>query len=112
MDSIAETISFVRSTFNSLPDDPFAKPRPYAAGIECTDEYQRRFLRAQTHFYQIPDSYRVRSDHDPAAVLDTKFGPGEVSALATLILSEKALEDVLVAAKKEPQTIRTDVCSK
>ncbi|KAF4999878.1 hypothetical protein FDECE_11377 [Fusarium decemcellulare] len=111
--SMVEAINFVRPIFNSLEDNPYTELRPCAEGVECTDEWQRHFLRAQTYSHHASGTCAIGPADDPFAVLDSKFRvrgvrnlrvvdgsvfpvqPGEVPTLATLMISEKALVDVL-----------------
>ncbi|KAJ3543300.1 hypothetical protein NM208_g3648 [Fusarium decemcellulare] len=111
--SMVEAINFVRPIFNSLEDNPYTELRPCAEGLECTDEWQRHFLRAQTYSHHASGTCAIGPADDPFAVLDSKFRvrgvrnlrvvdgsvfpvqPGEMPTLATLMISEKALVDVL-----------------
>ncbi|KAM0226721.1 hypothetical protein ACHAPO_012125 [Fusarium lateritium] len=113
IESMVDAINFVRPIFNSLEDNPFTEHRPCATGVECTDTWQKHYVRAQTYSHHVSGTCAIGSDQDPFAVLDSKFRvrgvqnlrvvdgsvfpvqPGEVPTLATLMVSEKALVDIL-----------------
>lgn len=117
LDSMVEAINFVRPIFNSLENNTFTEFRPCAQSAECTDEWQRRYLRAQVYSHHASGSCAIGRGDDPLAVLDSKLRvrgarnlrvvdgsvfpvqPGEVPVLATFMLSEKALIDILADAK-------------
>ncbi|KAF5024662.1 hypothetical protein F66182_3284 [Fusarium sp. NRRL 66182] len=113
LESILEAINFVRPIFNNLTDNAFTEHRPCAAGVECTDEFQRGFHRTQAHGHHTCGTAAIGADDDPLAVLDSNFRvrgvrnlrvvdasawpvmPGELPTLPTLMLSEKATAAIL-----------------
>jgi choline dehydrogenase len=113
LNSMVEAINFVRPIFNSVPNNSYTELRPCADGVDCTDAWQRDYLRKQTYSHHVSGSCAIGSDTDPMAVLDSKFRvrgvsglrvvdgsafsvqPGSVPALPTLMLSEKALDSIL-----------------
>ena len=113
LESMVQAINFVRPIFNNLTGNSFTEHRPCAAGIECTDEFQRHWHRAQAHGHHASGTAAIGSDDDPLAVLDSKFRvrgvrnlrvvdgsawpvmPGELPTLPTFMLSEKATADIL-----------------
>lgn len=84
LESMAEGIEFVRPLFNNLTGNAFTKPRPCAAGVECTNDWQTRYLRSQTHSHYASGSCAIGPDSDPMAVLDSKF---RVAGVRNLVLS-------------------------
>ncbi|KAH7065432.1 hypothetical protein B0J12DRAFT_749875 [Macrophomina phaseolina] len=116
LEGMVEAINFVRPLFNNITGNAFTEHRPCGPGVECTDEWQRRFLRAQTYSHHVSGTCAIGADDDPLAVLDSKFRvrgvrglrvvdgsafpvqPGEVPTLATFMISEKALDDILADA--------------
>lgn len=76
LDSMVE-----RTVFNGLEGNAFHEQRPCAEGVECTDEWQRRFLRAQVYSHRASGLYAIGADDDPLAVLDSKFRVRGVSKL-------------------------------
>ena len=113
LESMVQAINFVRPIFNSLPDNVFTEHLPCAAGVECTDEFQRHWHRVHAHGHHASGTAAIGADNDPLAVLDSKFRvrgvrnlrvvdgsawpvqPGELPVLPTLLLSEKATADIL-----------------
>jgi choline dehydrogenase len=113
LESMLQAINFVRPIFNNLTDNAFTEHFPCAAGIECTDDYQRHWHRAQAHGHHASGTAAIGADDDPLAVLDSKFRvrgvrnlrvvdgsawpvqPGELPTLPTFMLSEKATADIL-----------------
>lgn len=117
LESMVDAINFVRPLLNSLPGNAFTEYRPcgqsLAPGVTCSDDWQRRFLRRQIYSHHASGTCRISSEDDPLAVLDSKFRvrgvrnlrvvdgsvfpvqPGEVPSLATFMISEKALVDIL-----------------
>ncbi|KAJ4112193.1 hypothetical protein NW768_011772 [Fusarium equiseti] len=118
LESMVQAINFVRPIFNNLTDNPFTEHIPCPAGIDCTDDYQRHFHRAQAHGHHVAGTAAIGADDDPLAVLDSKFRvrgvrglrvvdgsawpvmPGELPTLPTLMLSEKATADILAEANR------------
>jgi choline dehydrogenase len=117
LESMVEAINFVRPIFNNLTDNAFTEHRPCAAGVECTDDFQRHYHRAQAHGHHAAGTAAIGADDDPLAVLDSKFRvrgvrnlrvvdgsafpvmPGELPSLSTFMLSEKATADILEGVK-------------
>ncbi|EQB56315.1 hypothetical protein CGLO_03667 [Colletotrichum gloeosporioides Cg-14] len=114
LDSMVEAINLARAVLTNLTDNTFTEHRPCRQGAtSCTNEEQKAFLRAQTYSHHVTGSCAIGADDDPMAVLDSKFRvrgvqglrvvdgsafpvqPGEVPTLATFMVSEKALDDVL-----------------
>lgn len=123
LESMLEGINAVRPIFNSLGNNTFTEHRPCDSrpdsGVDCTDNFQRRFIREQIYSHHASGSAAIGADDDPFAVLDSKFRvrgvgslrvvdgsvfpvqPGEVPVLATFMISEKALDDILADASTE-----------
>ncbi|RSM09336.1 hypothetical protein CEP52_004182 [Fusarium oligoseptatum] len=113
IESMSEGINFTRRLFNNLTDNAFTELRPCAPGVECTDAWQKDYLRAQTHSHHASGSCAIGADDDPMAVLDSKFRvrgvrnlrvvdgsafpvqPGAVPSLSTFIIGEKAFQDII-----------------
>ncbi|GME66386.1 hypothetical protein NCS57_01474600 [Neofusicoccum parvum] len=113
LESMVEAINFVRPIFNGLAGNNFTEHRPCGQGVDCTDDWQRQFLRSQVYSHHASGTCAIGSDEDPLAVLDSKFRvrgvsglrvvdgsvfpvqPGEVPVLATFMISEKALDAIL-----------------
>lgn len=113
LESMVEAINFVRAVFNDLPGNVFLEHRPGGPGVDCTDGWQRGFLRNQTYSHHVTGTCAIGADDNPMAVLDSKFRvrgvkglrvvdgsawpvqPGELPTLATFMLSEKAADDIL-----------------
>ena len=111
--SMTDAINFVRPIFNSLPKNPFTEIYPCNASVECTDEFQMNWHRREAHGHHAAGTAAIGADDDPLAVLDSKFRvrgvrglrvvdasawpvmPGELPALPTFMLSEKATETIL-----------------
>ncbi|KAI9147977.1 Glucose-methanol-choline oxidoreductase [Paramyrothecium foliicola] len=117
LESMVMAINFVRSFFTQVPNNTFTEHRPCAAGVECTDDWQRHYLRAQAYSHHVSGTCAIGSDENPRAVLDSKFRvrgvqnlrvvdgsvfpvqPGELPSLPTYMISEKALDDILADAE-------------
>ncbi|KAK7420232.1 hypothetical protein QQX98_002887 [Neonectria punicea] len=115
LESMVEAINFVRLRFNNLTENAFTELRPCAAGVECTDNFQRRYLRNQAHSHHTSGTCAIGSDDDPLAVLDSKFRvrgvrnlrivdgsafpvqPGAVPSLSTFMIGEKAFHDIVAS---------------
>ncbi|SPO06442.1 related to choline dehydrogenase [Cephalotrichum gorgonifer] len=69
LESILEAINFVRPIFHSLGNNTFTEHRPCAAGVECTDDWQRHYLRAQVYSHHATGTCALGADDDPLAVL-------------------------------------------
>ncbi|KAL3292931.1 alcohol oxidase [Colletotrichum asianum] len=117
LDSMVEAINLARSVLTNLTDNSFTEHRPCRQGAtSCTNEEQKVLLRAQTYSHHVTGSCAIGADDDRMAVLDSKFRvrgvqglrvvdgsvfpvqPGEVPTLATFMVSEKALDDILADA--------------
>jgi choline dehydrogenase len=96
---------------------PFQELHPCAGEIgkqNCTIESQKTFLKEQAYSHHASSSCRIGADGDEMAVLDSKFRvrgvqslrvvdassfpkvPGAFPVLPTMMLSEKATEDILL----------------
>ncbi|KAM5344208.1 hypothetical protein ACJ41O_012745 [Fusarium nematophilum] len=113
LDSMVEGINFARPLFNNLAGNAFTELRPCGAGVECTVDWQKAYLRAQAHSHHATGNCAIGSDDDPKAVLDSKFRvrgvrnlrvvdgsvfpvqPGAVPSLSTFVIGEKAFQDIL-----------------
>ncbi|KAL6362567.1 hypothetical protein LRP88_03855 [Fusarium phalaenopsidis] len=113
LESMVEGIRFARSLFNNLTNNIFTELRPCAPGVECTNAWQKDYLRAQTHSHHAVGSCAIGADDDPMAVLDSKFRvrgvrnlrvvdgsafpvqPGAVPSLSTFVIGEKAFQDII-----------------
>ncbi|KAF3810371.1 Oxygen-dependent choline dehydrogenase [Colletotrichum gloeosporioides] len=117
LDSMVEAINLARSVLTNLTDNTFTEHRPCRQGAtSCMNEEQKAFLRAQTYSHHVTGSCAIGADDDRMAVLDSNFRvrgiqglrvvdgsvfpvqPGEVPTLATFMISEKALDDILADA--------------
>ncbi|OAL42725.1 alcohol oxidase [Pyrenochaeta sp. DS3sAY3a] len=116
LESMVQAINYVRPFLNSLPNNPYTELRPCAPGVECTDDWQRDYLRKQVYSHHASGSCAIGSDDDLMAVLDSKFRvrgtkglrvvdgsafsvqPGSLPSLPTFMISEKALDDILADA--------------
>ncbi|KAH7120519.1 hypothetical protein EDB81DRAFT_766576 [Dactylonectria macrodidyma] len=99
--------TFERPFLNNLTDNVFTENRPCAPGVECTDDWQRRYLRAQTYSHHAVGACAIGSDDNALAVLDSKFRvrgikslrvvdgsafpvqPGKVPSLATFMSAKR-----------------------
>jgi choline dehydrogenase len=86
-------------------------------GKGCSDEDQKELLKTQAYSHHPTSTCAIGADDDPLAVLDSKFRvrgvrrlrvvdasafpvvPGAFPVLPTMMLSEKAAEDILADAK-------------
>lgn len=121
--AMLETVKFARSIFNNVTSDlaPFTELHPcpngqLGAGAQsggCTDEEQIDYLRTQVYSHHATSSCAIGAFDDPMAVLDSKFRvrgvdrlrvvdgsafprvPGAFPVISTLMLSQKATEDIL-----------------
>lgn len=84
----------------------------------CTEEAQREFIKLQVYSHHATSSCAIGGDKNPMAVLDSKFRvrgveglrvvdgsalpvvPGAFPVVPTMMINEKATEDVLADAKK------------
>lgn len=122
LQAIYEGIEWVRSWLSkvdpSAPNSiaPFKELHPCEGEIgkqNCTVESQKLYLKEQAYSHHASSSCKIGSDSDKLAVLDSKFRvrgvqglrvvdassfprvPGGFPVLPTMMLSEKATEDVL-----------------
>jgi choline dehydrogenase len=117
---ILEAMKTLRKGIRAVTGDlaPFEELHPCpGVGAECTDEEQKEFIKTQAYSHHPTSSCAIGADDDPMAVLDSKFRvrgvknlrvvdasafpvvPGAFPVLPTMMLSEKASEDILAAAK-------------
>jgi choline dehydrogenase len=125
--AILEGVNWVRSWLgkvdaaanNSLA--PFTELHPCKGVIgkqNCTVESQKTYLKEQAYSHHASSSCRIGADGDKLAVLDSKFRvrgvtglrvvdassfpkvPGAFPVLPTMMISVKATEDILRAAKE------------
>ncbi|KAJ9161921.1 Alcohol oxidase [Coniochaeta hoffmannii] len=117
---ILEAAKTIRKGLRAVTGDaaPFDEQHP-CPGVNqnCTDEAQKEFIKTQAYSHHPTSSCAIGGDDDPMAVLDSKFRvrgvknlrvvdasafpvvPGAFPVLPTMMLSEKASEDILAAAK-------------
>jgi choline dehydrogenase len=125
LQAIYEGAEWVRSWLSKVdssePDSlaPFKELHPCEGEIgkqNCTIESQKTYLKEQAYSHHASSSARIGADGDKMAVLDSKFRvrgverlrvvdassfpkvPGGFPVLPTMMLSEKATEDVLAEA--------------
>jgi choline dehydrogenase len=117
---ILEAIKTIRKGIQAVTGDvaPFDEQHPYpGVDAKCTDEAQIDFIKTQAYSHHPTSSCAIGGDNDPLAVLDSKFRvrgvknlrvvdasafpvvPGAFPVLPTMMLSEKASEDILAHAK-------------
>jgi choline dehydrogenase len=103
------------------PVEPFQElhPCPGELGkVPCTDEIQAEYHRTQAYSHHATSTCAIGADSDPLAVLDSKFRvrgvqglrvvdasafpvvPGAFPVVPTMMLSQKASEDIIADAKK------------
>ncbi|KAJ3539551.1 hypothetical protein NM208_g5440 [Fusarium decemcellulare] len=117
LESIVEAINFARDRFREINGTVFTEFRPCAVGVDCTDDWQRSYLRGQTWSHHASGTCSIGPDDDPFAVLDSQFRvrgvdnlrvvdassfpvqPGAVPVLATFIIGEKAYTDIVSQAR-------------
>lgn len=94
-------------------------PCPGEVGkVSCTDDAQAEFTKLQAWSHHATSTCAIGAGNDPMAVLDSKFKvhgvlglrvvdasafprvPGAFPVIPTLMLSQKATEDILADAKK------------
>lgn len=86
--------------------------------MSCTEEAQREFIKLQVYSHHATSSCAIGADNNLMAVLDSKFRvrgvaglrvvdgsalpvvPGAFPVVPTMMISQKATEDVLADAKK------------
>ncbi|KAK5652231.1 hypothetical protein OQA88_10728 [Cercophora sp. LCS_1] len=117
-------INLLRETWLAAgsPAAPFKElhPCPGELGkVNCTDAAQAEYIKLQAYSHHATSSCAIGSDKDPLAVLDSKFRvrgveglrvvdasafpvvPGAFPVVPTMILSQKASEDIIAEAKKD-----------
>ena len=103
------------------PAAPIQELHPCAGEVgktNCTDAAQAEYVRTQAYSHHATSSCRIGADSDPLAVLDSKFRvrgvsglrvvdasvfpvvPGAFPVVPTMMLSQKASEDIIADAKK------------
>ncbi|KAK0752583.1 hypothetical protein B0T18DRAFT_436560 [Schizothecium vesticola] len=93
-------------------------PGEIGKALSCTEEAQREFIKLQVYSHHATSSCAIGADGNPMAVLDSKFRvrgvaglrvvdgsalpvvPGAFPVVPTMMISQKATEDVLADAKK------------
>lgn len=122
LQAILEGVQWVRSWLSKVdpaaPNSlaPFQELHPCEGTIgkqNCTDAVQKTYIKEQAYSHHASSSCRVGADDDRMAVLDSKFRvrgvaglrvvdassfpkvPGGFPVLPTMMLSEKATEDIL-----------------
>lgn len=116
-------INLLRETWLAAgsPATPFQElhPCPGEIGkVNCTDAAQAEYIKLQAYSHHATSSCAIGSDTDPLAVLDSKFRvrgveglrvvdasafpvvPGAFPVVPTMMLSQKASEDIIAEAKK------------
>jgi choline dehydrogenase len=95
-------------------------PCPGEVGkVKCSEEQQREYIKLQVYSHHATSSCSIGGDHNPMAVLDSKFRvrgvkglrvvdgsalpvvPGAFPVVPTMMISQKATEDILADAKKQ-----------
>ncbi|KAK0614634.1 hypothetical protein B0T14DRAFT_570548 [Immersiella caudata] len=103
------------------PAEPFQELHPCPGELgkaPCTDAMQAEYIRTQAYSHHATSSCAIGADSDPMAVLDSKFRvrgvqglrvvdasafpvvPGAFPVVPTMMLSQKASEDIIADAKK------------
>jgi choline dehydrogenase len=116
LQEILDAMKIIRSGIQKVKGDlaPFNELHPCpGVGQNCTDEAQKEFIKTQAYSHHPTSSCAIGADDDPMAVLDSKFRvrgvknlrvvdasafpvvPGAFPVLPTMMLSEKASEDIL-----------------
>lgn len=120
---ILDAIKTLRRGIRLVTGDisPFYEQHP-CPGVNqnCTDEAQKDFIKTQAYSHHPTSTCAIGGDNDPMAVLDSKFRvrgvknlrvvdasafpvvPGAFPVLPTMMLSQKASEDIIAAAKVSP----------
>lgn len=117
---ILDAVKTIRKGIRAVAGDvaPFEEQHPCAGvNANCTDDAQKDFIKTQAYSHHPTSSCAIGGDNDPFAVLDSKFRvrgvknlrvvdasafpvvPGAFPVLPTMMLSEKASEDILADAK-------------
>lgn len=122
---LSSAISLLRSSWLGAAGTSVAPikelhPCPGEVGktVSCTEEAQREFIKLQVYSHHATSSCAIGGDKNPMAVLDSKFRvrgvvglrvvdgsalpvvPGAFPVVPTMMISQKATEDVLADAKK------------
>jgi choline dehydrogenase len=116
LESLLEGIKWVRSVIHNVTTgvQPWTELHPCPSPqTNCTDDEQKTFIKEQAYSHHPTSTCAIGSDDDKMAVLDAKFRvrgvaglrvvdassfpkvPGAFPVLPTMMLSEKATEDVL-----------------
>ncbi|KAK3342151.1 hypothetical protein B0T25DRAFT_626489 [Lasiosphaeria hispida] len=130
---LAELVSatnLLRSTWLAAANTttaPFQELHPCPGELgktSCTDAAQAEYFKLQAYSHHATSTCSIGADSDPLAVLDSKFRvrgveglrvvdasafpvvPGAFPVLPTMLLSQKATEDVLADAVKKPARLR------
>ena len=102
------------------PATPFRElhPCPGELGVNCTDAMQAEYFKSQAYSHHATSTCAIGPDSDPMAVLDSKFRvhgilglrvvdasafpvvPGAFPVVPTMMLSQKATEDILGDGRK------------
>ncbi|KAF2840061.1 GMC oxidoreductase [Patellaria atrata CBS 101060] len=116
LQAILEAVKWVRGFVSKVGGGlgPFKEkhPCPYPKG-NCTDEEQKKYIKEQAYSHHASSTCAIGADGDEMAVLDSKFRvrgvkglrvvdassfpavPGGFPVLPTMMLSEKATEEIL-----------------
>lgn len=122
---LSSAISLLRSSWLAAAGTSAAPikelhPCPGEVGkpLSCTEEAQREYIKLQVYSHHATSSCAIGGDKNPMAVLDSKFRvrgveglrvvdgsalpvvPGAFPVVPTMMISQKATEDVLADAKK------------
>jgi choline dehydrogenase len=120
LQELLEAIKIFRKAYNDAgsPITPWNELHP-CPGVnkQCTDAEQKDFIKHQAYSHHPTSTCAIGGDDDKMAVLDSKFRvrgvknlrvvdasafpvvPGAFPVLPTYIISEKAAEDIIAAAK-------------
>jgi len=119
LQEILDAIKVIRKAFRAVgaPVTPWNEVHP-CKGVDrnCTDDEQKDFLKNQAYSHHPTSSCAIGGDNDKWAVLDSKFRvrgvknlrvvdasafprvPGAFPVMPTMMLAEKATNDILAAA--------------
>ncbi|KAK1757191.1 oxygen-dependent choline dehydrogenase [Echria macrotheca] len=121
---IVEAANLLRESWKAAgaPAAPFQELHPCPGELgksaNCTDAAQAEFFKLQAYSHHAASSCAIGADDDKMAVLDSKFRvrgvnglrvvdasawpvvPGAFPVLPTMMLSQKASEDIIADAKK------------
>jgi len=111
-----EAVKFFRGILAKVSGNTFKEMHPYTQ-TGCTDDSQKDYLRTHIYSHHVTSSCAIGADSDKMAVLDSKFRvrgvnnlrvvdgsafpqvPGAFPVMPTFMISEKAAEEILAAAK-------------